>query len=112
MKGQSRMTRLFSDLFGGEIIARKNLDRYTLFILYLFFLMGVYLLWGLKSQDLMATIKKNEAIIEEKKIEYHQKELNLTGIDQRTRIENMLKQEGNNTLHAPTDPPKRIVMKF
>ena len=59
----------------------------------------------------MAQINRNEKVIEELKIEFHEKDLRLTGLDQRTRIEKMLISSGNTSLHAPQDPPKRIVIE-
>lgn len=101
----------FTGLFGGEYITKKGVDRQILFIFFCFMLISLYLIWSLWVEDRMALINKNEKVIEELKIEFHEKDLKLTGLDQRTRIEKMLKSNGNNTLHAPQDPPKRIVIE-
>ena len=68
-------------------------------------------MWGLWVEDRMALINHNDKIIEELKIEFHEKDLRLTGLDQRTRIEKILVGSGNTTLHAPANPPKRIVIE-
>ncbi|MBR5035075.1 MAG: hypothetical protein IKX71_07185 [Bacteroidales bacterium] len=106
-----RMKSWFTGLFGGEYITKKGVDRQLLFIFFCFMLISLYLIWGLWVEDRMAAINKNDKVLEELKIEYHEKNLKLTGLDQRTRIEKMLIGSGNTTLHAPTDPPKRIVIE-
>ena len=101
----------FTGLFGGEYIARKGVDRQILFIFFCFILVSLYLMWGLWVEDRMALINQNDKMIEELKIEFHEKDLTLTSLDQRTKIEKMLVGSGNTTLHAPQDPPKRIVIE-
>ena len=101
----------FTGLFGGEFITKKGVDRQLPFFLFLFLLVSLYLVWGLWVEDRMAQINKNDRIIEELKIEYHEKDLKLTGLDQRTRVEKMLIGSGNTTLHAPKEPPRRIVIE-
>lgn len=101
----------FTDFFGGGLITKRGMDRQLQFIFFCFLLISVYLIWGLWVEDRMAAINKNEKVLEELKIEYHEKDLRLTGLDQRTRIEKMLVGSGNTTLHAPKDPPKRIVIE-
>ena len=98
-------------MLGGEIIANKKIDRQLPFIFFCFVLISLYLMWGLWVEDRMAMIKKNNQRIEELKIEYHEKALRLTGLNQRTRIEKMLIEEGSTELHAPVTPPRRIEIK-
>ena len=111
MKFKEKLISWFTALFGGGLITKKGVDRQLLFIFFCFILVSLYLMWGLWVEDRMAQINKNDKIIEELKIEYHEKDLKLTGLDQRTRIEKMLISSGNTTLHAPKDPPKRIVIE-
>ena len=108
---KQRIKTWFTGLFGGEFITKKGVDRQVPFIFLCFILISLYLMWGLWVEDRMAQINRNEKVIEELKIEYHEKDLRLTGLDQRTRIERMLKNNGNNTLHAPQKPPQRIVIE-
>ena len=48
--------------------------------------------------------------LQELKISYQQHTLDLVGMNNRTRIDGMLKAQGSR-LHAPVDPPKRIVLE-
>ena len=105
------LKKWFQSLLGGEIIANKKIDRQLPFIFFCFVLISLYLMWGLWVEDRMAMIKKNNQKIEELKIEYHEKALRLTGLNQRTRIETMLIEDGNTALHAPVVPPQRIEIK-
>ena len=68
-------------------------------------------MWGLWVEDRMVLIKNNNKVLEDLKIEYQEKDLRLTGLDQRTRIEKMLISGGNTSLHAPENPPKRIIIE-
>ncbi|MBQ7253065.1 MAG: hypothetical protein IJS30_00110 [Bacteroidales bacterium] len=111
MSGKGKALSWFTGLLGGEYIAKKGVDRQILFIFFCFILVSLYLMWGLWVEDRMALINKNDKIIEELQIEFHEKDLQLTGLDQRTRIEKMLLQGGNTSLHAPEDPPQRIVIE-
>ena len=111
MSGKGKALSWFTGLFGGENIAKKGVDRQILFIFFCFILISLYLMWGLWVEDRMALIDKNEKRIEELQIEFHEKDLQLTGLDQRTRIEKMLLSGGNTSLHAPQDPPQRIVIE-
>ena len=111
MGAKNKIISWFTALFGGELIAKKGIDRQLPFIAFCFILVSAYLMWGLWVESRQALIKENDGIIDELKIEYHEKSLKLTGLDQRSRIEKMLKENGNSTLHAPQEPPKRIVIE-
>lgn len=60
-------------------------------------------------EDKMAQIRKNDAVIEDLKIEYYQKELTLTGLNQKSKIEILLNNNGLYELKAPQNPPQRIL---
>lgn len=99
------------DLFSGDIIIKKGWDRYIWFIVYLFFLVILYMTWGLYVEDKMAQTRKNEAIIEELKIEYYRNELELTSLNKKTRIEELLIKNGNKKLQPPVEPPTILVVE-
>ena len=103
--------RKIAEVLSGEIIIKKGWDRHFGFLLYVFVLAVLYITWSLFVETKMAQAKDNEAGIEEMKIEYYQKNLVLTGLNQRTRIENLLKESGNSTLHAPDCPPQTIIIE-
>lgn len=111
MSVKERLISWFTALFGGGLITKKGVDRQLPFIFFCFILISLYMMWGLWVEDRMALINRNDKVIEELKIEFHEKDLRLTGLDQRTRIEKMLLSSGNTTLHSPNDPPKRIVIE-
>ena len=106
-----KIKKWFQSLLGGEIIASRKIDRQLPFIFFCFVLISLHMMWGLWVEDRMAAIKRNNQKIEELKIEYHEKALRLTGLNQRTKIETMLIEEGNQKLHAPVAPPQRIELK-
>ena len=55
-------------------------------------------------------VQKNDKQLQELRISYQQRTLDIVGMNNRTRIDRMLKAEGSK-LHAPQQPPKRIVLK-
>ncbi|MBR5736268.1 MAG: hypothetical protein IKX60_05715 [Bacteroidales bacterium] len=98
------------DVVSGDIITKKGIDKKLPFIIYIFFLIILYIIWGLMVEDKMTVIRDNEKEIETLKIEYYQKELTLTGLNQKSKVENLLLQNGINDLKAPKDPPQRILV--
>lgn len=96
------------DVVSGDIITKKGIDRKLPFIIYIFFLIILYIVWGLMVEDKMTVIRNNEKEIETLKIEYYQKELTLTGLNQKSRVEELLLKNGIKDLKAPEDPPQRI----
>ena len=99
------------DVVSGDIITKKGLDKKILFFIYIFFLIILYIMWGLMVEDKLAEIRANEKEIETLKIEYYQKELTLTGLNQKSRVEKLLIENGIKDLKAPVDPPQRILVK-
>ena len=95
---KQKLMSWFTGFFGGEYITKKGVDRQLLFIFFCFILISLYLVWGLWVEDRMAQINRNEKVIEELKIEIHEKDLRLIS-------------SGNTALHAPLDPPRRIVIE-
>lgn len=98
------------DVVSGDIITKRGIDKKLPFIIYIFFLIILYIMWGLMVEDKMTVIKDNEKEIETLKIEYYQKELTLTGLNQKSKVENLLLQNGIKDLKAPEDPPQRILV--
>ena len=96
------------DVVSGDIITKRGIDKRLTFIIYIFFLIILYIIWGLMVEDRMTIIRDNEKEIETLKIEYYQKELTLTGLNQKSKVENLLLQNGITDLKAPVDPPQRI----
>ena len=112
MAAKSRkIVRSVVDVFSGDVIIKKGWDRYLWFIIYLFILIVIYMIWGLFVEDRMSQVRKNESVLKELRIEYYQKDLELTGLNEKTRIEELLLENGNNRLHAPEEPTKRLVIE-
>jgi hypothetical protein len=99
------------DILSGEVFIRKRWDRHLPFIVWCAVLIIAYMTWGLWVEDQMALIVRNEAIIEEKKIEYYQLDLKLISLDKRSTVESLLLKHGNKTLAAPIDPPKTVLVE-
>ncbi|MDD2594616.1 MAG: FtsL-like putative cell division protein [Bacteroidales bacterium] len=103
---QNRLIDKFIGFFSGDKIFNK-LVKYVGFIFYVFVLICGTIIWSLTVESKLVHVEKNEKIIEELEINYHQKTLDLIGINKRSKIEYMLK-ECNSTLHPPVEPAKRI----
>ncbi len=104
-----RMMQKIANIFSGEYIFKLIL-KHIGFIICCFVLAILFITWGLFVESEMSKIRKNDSVIEELKIDYYQKDLKLIGLNKRSRIEKMLLESGNTTLHEPADPPKRIVL--
>ena len=55
-------------------------------------------------------MQKNERALQELRISYQQHTLDLVGMNNRTKIDGMLKASGSQ-LHAPTAPAQRIILE-
>ena len=63
--------------------------------------------WSLMVEQNLVKVQKNERALQELRISYQQRTLDLVGMNNRTRIDGLLKASGSK-LHAPVKPPKRI----
>ena len=99
------------EIFSVDFILKHGWHKHLGFIFYLFVLVSLYMIWGLMVESRMTQIRKNDAVIRDLEIEFYQKNLELTGLDQQTRIESLLIENGNKKLHAPFLPPTLIQME-
>ncbi|MBR1538211.1 MAG: hypothetical protein IJ636_01745, partial [Bacteroidales bacterium] len=58
----------------------------------------------------LVQVQKNERALQELRISYQQHTLDLVGMNNRTKIDGMLKARGSK-LHAPTEPARLIVLE-
>ncbi|MCF0167364.1 MAG: hypothetical protein HUJ93_01785 [Bacteroidales bacterium] len=110
-KALKRLGDTILDVMTGDIIIKRGWDRHIRFVVYLFFLISCYLLWNLWVEDKLVKIKNNDADIEQLKVVYYKNNSDLMGLDQRSKVEQMLSAHGLEDLHAPADPPMTIVVK-
>ena len=64
---------------------------------------------GPHEQNLVK-VQKNERVLQELRISYQQRTLDLVGMNNRSKIDALLKANGSK-LHAPVEPPKRIELE-
>ena len=108
-----RFKGIFNKLIGylsGDVLIRRGVDRQLGFIFYIFVLVCLTITWSLLVEQNLVKVQKNEKELQELRISYQQRTLDLVGMNNRTRIDAMLRN-GGSKLHAPTDPPKRIVIE-
>lgn len=94
----------------GDVLVERGIDRQLGFIFYCFALVCVIIAWSLMVEQNLVKVQKNDRELQELRISYQQRTLDIVGMNNRTRIDKMLKAEGSK-LHAPQLPPKRIVLK-
>ena len=94
----------------GDVLVERGIDRQLGFIFYCFVLVCLFIAWSLMVEQNLVKVQKNEKELQELRISYQQRTLDIVGMNNRTRIDKMLKAEGSK-LHAPQQPPKRIVLK-
>ena len=91
----------------GEKIIEWGWDKQIGLIVTIFALIGATIAWSLMVESRLVVTQKNERILQDLEISYHQLTIELAGMDKRSKIENMLKVSGS-TLAAPGEPPQRI----
>lgn len=91
----------------GDVLIERGMDRQLGFIFYIFVFICISIGWSLMVEQNLVKVQKNEKVLQELRISYQQRTLDLVGMNNRSRIDKMLKAEGSK-LHAPANPPKRI----
>jgi len=94
----------------GDKLIEWGVDRQLGFIFYIFMLICVSIAWSLLVEQNLVQVQKNERALQELRISYQQRTLDLVGMNNRTRIDGMLKAHGSK-LHAPVRPAKRIELE-
>ncbi|MBQ3742835.1 MAG: hypothetical protein II858_03165 [Bacteroidales bacterium] len=107
-KSKHILDKLVSYLSGDKLI-EWGVDRQLGFIFYIFVIVCVTIAWSLLVEQSLVKVQRNERELQELQISYQQHTLDLVGMNNRTRIDAMLRQNGSE-LHAPAEPPKRIVL--
>ena len=93
---KGRLRRIFDKVvsyLSGDKPIEWGVDRQLGFIFFVFLI--------------IVKVQKNERALQELRISYQQRTLDLVGMNNRTRIDGLLKASGSK-LHAPVKPPKRI----
>lgn len=98
---------LAKSIFRGDFLTYIKADRHIPLILYAFLLIFTFITLNLYIEKTMTIKQENEKIIEELKIDYTHKTLDLVSISTRSRVQNMLKDAGSK-LKAPDTPPMNI----
>ena len=93
----------------GDKLIEWGVDRQLGFFFYLFALVCLTIAWSLMVEQNLVAVQKNEKELQELRISYQQHTLDLVGMNNRTRIDGMLKASGSQ-LHAPQTPPRRIIL--
>ena len=102
------MDKVVSYLSGDKLI-EWGVDRQLGFIFYIFLIICASIAWSLMVEQDLVKVQKNEKALQELRISYQQRTLDLVGMNNRTRIDALLRQNGSQ-LRAPAEPPKRIVL--
>ena len=101
--------KLISYISGDKLI-EWGVDRQLGFISYIFLLICISIAWSLMVEQNLVQVQKNERALQELRISYQQRTLDLVGMNNRTKIDGMLKASGSQ-LHAPTAPAQRIILE-
>lgn len=91
----------------GDKLIDWGVDRQLGFITYIFAIVCLFIAWSLMVERNLVQVQKNEKTLQELRISYQQRTLDIVGMNNRTKIDGMLKARGS-ALHAPTVPPKRV----
>lgn len=102
-----KILNLAKSIFRGDFLTYIKADKHIPLILYAFLLVFTFITLNLYIEKTMTVKQENEKIIEELKIDYTHKTLDLVSISTRSRVQNMLK-EADSKLKAPDTPPMNI----
>ena len=111
-KKKGRFKRLVDKVISylsGDKLIEWGVDRQLGFIFYIFVIVCVTIAWSLLVEQSLVKVQRNERELQELQISYQQHTLDLVGMNNRTRIDALLRQNGSQ-LRAPAEPPKRIVL--
>jgi Tfp pilus assembly protein PilO len=112
-KKKGRFKRLVDKVvsyLSGDKLIEWGVDRQLGFIFYIFLIICASIAWSLMVEQDLVRVQKNEKALQELRISYQQRTLDLVGMNNRTRIDGLLKASGSK-LHAPVEPPKRIELE-
>lgn len=98
------------DYLSGDAIIKHGWDRQLGFIVYIFVFVCLSIGWTLSAERRLVEVRNNERIIQELRISYQQRTLDVVGMNNRTKVDRMLKG-CNSSLKAPSTPPRRIVLE-
>lgn len=97
-------------VLSGDLLLEKRIDRQLPFVAYIFVLVILFITWNLTVESKLSKVQDNEKVLEELRISYQQRTLDLVGMNNRTKIDHML-SGCSSTLHSPKNPPRRIEVK-
>ena len=97
----------FVDIFSGDIILKKGMYRQMWFVTYIFALFCIIIAWSLYVEKKMVQVERNAKVIEALEVSYHQRSIELVGLDQRTKVEALL-EKNHSKLLPPEEPAKLI----
>ena len=106
-KGLKKIKKHIQDFASGDLLIKWGVGRQLGFIFYCFCLVCLYIMWSLMVESQLARVQDNEKVIADLRINYQQRTLDLVGMNNRTRIDELLKKN-HSTLHGPVDPPTVI----
>ena len=96
----------FGSFFRGEQLI-KMMSKQMGFIITIFITIVVLIIWNMKVEEEMVKSERLLEEVENLKVQYTHKNIELISIDKRTKIEEMLKSS-HSTLKAPTKPAQII----
>lgn len=100
----SRSERIFSTIFGGQLLSRNMAAKQALFVLYLFLLVIIYISIHNGIEKTRLTNYSLEGELKTLHTEYISKNAELMNLSQRNKVKSALQDEAS-TLRAPINPP-------
>ena len=105
-----RFVDLTKRFFSGDFLIKHGLEKLVPFAIYICLWLVIDISWSLYVEKTLTRQEHLEKEVSDLKIEYTHKDLELTGFNQRTKVEQMLEAEGSD-LHEPVEPAGLIELK-
>jgi len=106
----SRLQKIRSDVFGGEPVLRNLVERHLRFILFIFVLVIIYISLHYAVGQTLVERRKLEQELKNLRAEFITCTAELMFLSKREEVSKRLVGLGSK-VHAPTVPPKRIMME-
>ena len=92
-----------------KFLMRLRIDKYFHHVIYTFFLVWMMIWMGIKIQDTLVKVEKNEERLNDLKIYYSQKTVELSSIRRISVIEDLLRKQGSEVTFP--EQPATVIKK-
>lgn len=91
----------------GELLMRLRVERFFPHILYLFLLVWMLILIGIKSESTQLEVERNKVVLNDMRIYHAQKTVEMMSLNRMSKLEDLLKDKGSDVAF-PEKPADKL----